>query len=109
MISQIANLSAWVVLIVIVLIKFVQLEGVLPFRDLITRLILWGLGTFILMRLIGKILDGILNLSGKEGVLRRAPFDYTMGAVTPDAAILDEGTRKVVENEAEGAKGERVS
>lgn len=66
MISKIADLNAWVALIVIVLIKFIQLYGVLSLGDLIIRLILWGLCTFILMRILGRVIDGIINLFERE-------------------------------------------
>lgn len=92
MISKIANYFAWVALLIVVLIKFVQFYGIISIRDLITRLILWGLGSFILIKIIGKMAEAIINLSGKEAVnlAQDATIDYTLETAYPETAVPEE-------------------
>lgn len=86
-ISKISNYFSWIVLLIVVFIKFVQFYGIVSMRELITKLILWGLGSFILIKMIGKLGEAIINLTRKEAanLVQNTRIDYTLESTYPEA------------------------
>ncbi|HAV42683.1 TPA: hypothetical protein DCX15_01520 [bacterium] len=99
MISKISTYFAWVALIIVILLKLKDLAGFVSLETLLIRLGLWGFGAFILIKVVGKLADGAINLSRGEAANQQIgkAIDYTVETSHPDMG----DTRKVLEETTE--------